>query len=96
MIGYYDRSGQPITLEDWASSTADAVVAKTKLGEVEVSTVWLGLDHNHAPYGPPIIFETMVFGPDHPLDMECVRYSTEAEAEAGHAAMVERVRASDG
>jgi hypothetical protein len=53
----------------------------------ELSTVWLGLDHSFGA-GPPLIFETMVFGG--PNDEEQERYSTEEEAKAGHAAMVER------
>jgi hypothetical protein len=39
-------------------------VAFTKVHEVEVSTVFLGLDHNYED-GPPILFETMIFGGEH-------------------------------
>lgn len=60
------------------------------LGKVRVSTVFLGLDHQFEKGGRPLIFETMVFGGS--LDDECERYSTWAEAETGHAAMVERVK----
>lgn len=35
--------------------------------------VWLGLNHNYAPFGAPLIFETMVFA-------EGSRCATEAEA----------------
>lgn len=59
-------------------------------GDVKVSTVWLGLDHGFA--GKPLIFETMVFGG--PLAEEQERYSTLTEAMAGHAAMLERVKAA--
>jgi hypothetical protein len=52
---------------------------------VEISTVWLGINHNWHD-GPPIIFETMVFGG--PNDGECFRYSTEKEAREGHAQIV--------
>ena len=55
-----------------------------------VSTVWLGLNHQYGD-GPPLIFETMVFGGDGD-SRECERYSTEAEALAGHKAMVARLR----
>jgi hypothetical protein len=41
----------------------------------------------------PALFETLVFGG--PLSQEMDRYSTWAEAEAGHRAMVERVRATE-
>ena len=92
---YYDRRGNPITVEQWANSLADNTVAKTTIGvsgsTVDVSTVWLGLDHSFGD-GPPLIFETMVFGGN--LDQEQERYSTESEALVGHAAMCEQVRAS--
>lgn len=52
-----------------------------------VSTVFLGL--NHAFWdGPPLWFETMVFGG--PLHAEMERYTTIEEARAGHAEMVAR------
>lgn len=55
-----------------------------------VSTVWLGLDHQYGD-GPPLIFETMVFpGKDDIGELDCERYSTEADALAGHAALCEK------
>jgi hypothetical protein len=89
---YYDRNGQPIDLYTWSVRFHDKDyqrVAKDEGDGWKVSTVWLGLDHQFGD-GPPLIFETMVFGG--PLDDETVRYSTLAEAEAGHAAVLERVR----
>lgn len=56
-----------------------------------VSTVFLGLDHSFSQRGAPLIFETMVFGPDGE-DTEQFRYSTWAEAEAGHQAIVARLK----
>ena len=35
------------------------------IGVVHVSTVCLGLDHNWSGKGPPIVFETMIFGGAH-------------------------------
>lgn len=55
-------------------------------GAIYVSTVFLGLDHNLMGRGPPLVFETMVFGP-YGGD-EQWRYSTWEEAEAGHAEVV--------
>ena len=67
---------------------ADRCVALTEQGDVSVSTVFLGLDHNH--FGPtPLLFETMVFRAD--KSNETVHYSTWEEAEKGHAEMVKRV-----
>lgn len=64
-------------------------VAKTNVNGVNISTVFLMIDHSFNG-GPPVLFETMVFGG--PLDGEQERYHTYDEAEAGHAAMVERVK----
>lgn len=70
---------------------------------VEVSTVWLGLDHN--VFGPrPLIFETMLFvkqnheftfnGRTVKFDHEEIgdqwRYSTEEEALRGHKMQVKK------
>lgn len=94
-INWYVRDGSISTdIVDWVRLCGDDAyrrVAKTDVGDVLVSTVWLGIDHAFGGGGPPVIFETMVFGG--PLDEECDRYSTEAEAIAGHEAMVARVQA---
>ena len=67
--------------------TADRKVAKTENEGVQVSTVFLGSNHNWGD-GPPLLFETMIFGGKHDGDQE--RYSTREEAEAGHALMCAR------
>jgi len=54
---------------------------------VTVSTVFLGIDHNFSGEGPPLLYETMVFGGD--LHEGCNRYSTREEALAGHEAVLE-------
>lgn len=72
--------------------TADRQVANTLVGDVRVSTVFLGLDHSFGDDRPPILFETMVFGGS--LEDEMDRYATWDEAEKGHAAMVEKVKAA--
>lgn len=58
----------------------------------EISTVFLGIDHNFGGRegDPPIVFETLVFGG--PLDDWMRRYATWAEAEAGHEETVDLVR----
>lgn len=63
-------------------------VAQTCDGDIRVSTVFLGLDHQWGS-GPPLLFETMVFGG--PLDSEQDRYSTWEAADEGHREMVRRV-----
>ena len=74
--------------------TANRIVAQTKIGQVKVSTVFLGMDHNFCGNGLPILFETMIFGlPKIFGDGEpCVRYSTIDEAKIGHNEAVDAVR----
>ena len=57
---------------------------------VRVSTVFLALNHNLSGDGPPLLFETMVFGGEH--DQEQERYGTWEEAEAGHAKWLAKVK----
>lgn len=54
----------------------------TEQGPVDVSTVFLGLNHAFRDTDPPLIYETMIFGGEH--DYEQWRYSTRAEAIEGH------------
>jgi len=77
-------------LMTWAKwyGTADRGVALDQKGDVEVSTIFLGIDHQFGD-GPPLLFETMVFGSEH--DQYTDRYSTWEEAEAGHKQMCEKV-----
>lgn len=57
--------------------------------DVSVSTVFLGIDHNHSGKGPPVLFETLVFGG--PLDGNMDRYCTYSDAENGHLEMLIKV-----
>ena len=59
--------------------------------KVRVSTVFLGLDYRFGE-GPPLLWETMVFGG--PLDQEMDRYSSLEAAMRGHQKMCERVNAA--
>lgn len=60
-----------------------------KVGEIEISTVFLGVNHNFSKKGPPIFWETMVKGM---LDVNgepeffIQRYSSYEEAVKGHKA----------
>lgn len=58
-------------------------------GEVTISTVFLGINHNWGD-GPPVLFETMIFGGEH--DEAQWRYHTYDEAEAGHQRIVEALK----
>jgi hypothetical protein len=85
------RLAVEVDLMRWAEwfETADRHVKLTEQGDVRVSTVFLGLDHNFSDRGPPILFETMAFVGDDSVGQE--RYATWAEAEEGHARWVAQV-----
>lgn len=59
--------------------------------KIRISTVFLGLDHQYGS-GPPILWETMVFGGV--LDGFQERYATKAEALAGHQEVCRQVAAT--
>ena len=76
----------------WFQDTERRLVARNLIGPSAISTVFLGLDHNFDE-GPPVLWETMVFGGA--MDQVQDRCSGSREqAEAMHAAMLERVRSS--
>jgi hypothetical protein len=84
---YYDLDGKPISMTEWARQfSGKRWKMKTEVGQAMVSTVHLGLNHQWDPDGPPLIFETMIFGGEH--DQEQWRYTTREQAEAGHVAAV--------
>jgi hypothetical protein len=64
-------------------------IGEDDVGEARVSTVWLGIDHRGFGDGPPLIFETMIFGGEYEF---CARYSTEERAVEGHARVVAALR----
>lgn len=69
-------------------------VAHDVVGDCEVSTVWLGINHG-ASHGPPLIFETMIFGADGKQsdhDESCWRYATEQQATEGHERIVRKLQ----
>ena len=95
MIDKYILKGQEaipcpdmLNWDQWFEK-ADRIVAKDTVGDSDVSTIFLGLDHSFGE-GPPLLFETMVFGGM--LSDAMDRYSTWDDAVDGHNAMVERVR----
>lgn len=68
-------------------------VGATSVGDSDVSTVFLGVDHGFGETLAPVLWETMVFGG--PLNEVQDRCSGNREqAQAMHARMVERVKAS--
>jgi hypothetical protein len=104
------KTAVPSNLEGWSKwfekHYDDRIVAFTRTDLIEVSTVFLGLNHNFnfgPDRGPPLIFETMAF---HKVDApktlsnnlqvewngeETMRCSTWEEAELQHKMMVAEV-----
>jgi hypothetical protein len=72
------------TWADWLR-TADRHVGRTMVGGIEISTVFMGLDHNFSGKGDALLFETMIF-PDIETGEETymTRCATYAEAEDMH------------
>lgn len=65
-------------------------VAYDEVGKMRVSTVFIGVDLRFEGSGPPLVFETTVFGGEHDGYQE--RYATWGEATAGHARAVALVQ----
>ena len=79
------------TLQEWSAMFERSFdetrrVKSTNLGDIHVSTVFLGMDHNWSGEGGPVLFETMVFRGD--FDEHMWRWRTWDEAVAGHDAIV--------
>ena len=62
-----DRKPVPVDELEWAqwfgAHHDERVVGRWDFAGTEVSTVFLGCDHQFRDDGPPLLFETMVFGP---------------------------------
>lgn len=81
--------------QKWASWFEEYLAARslerTELaGDVFVSTVFLGINYNWGG-GPPVLWETMVFGGSHDGEIR-ERYTSADEARIGHARIVETER----
>ena len=95
---WYDTDLKPITAleadellrDDLARRVAHTTLT-TEKGRIEVSTIFLVLDHGWTGT-VPVQWETMVFGG--PDDMEQRRYSSREAAEAGHAETVTCVKSA--
>jgi len=65
----------------WHQNVDNRRVNNSTIGDANVSTVFLGLDHG-TRNGEVLLFETMIFGGEH--DQEQWRYATWEEAQEGH------------
>lgn len=75
------REDCPDRWGEWMEHSPDRLVMHTKVDEVLVSTVFLGIDHAFNG-GEPVLFETMIFGGIH--DQYQMRYTSLLLAEQGH------------
>lgn len=92
LMDCYDRQGNRISMDEYLrlineNGVEYRIVEQWHYEDVLVSTVWLGFDHSFGG-GPPMIFETMVFGMSEDSDEYMRRYSTEEEARQGHQEML--------
>jgi hypothetical protein len=94
---YYILEGhepRPAEMLEWAKwhSTAEKIVAQDTFDvgdkKVFVSTVFLGMDHSWNG-GPPLLFETMVFGGEY--DQQQWRCSTWEQAVSQHKMALNKV-----
>lgn len=78
---------------EWWSKAPNLRVAEDCVGDVWVSTVFLGRDHNCVGEGAAVLFETMCFSREvSEVDEFQLRYATWEEAEAGHRFVVDWVK----
>ncbi len=92
----YDDAGQPVatdvtTMARWLTDERRRLVFD-KVGKMEVSTVFLGINHQWNE-GPPVLWETMVFGLRDDMDEIQLRYTSQADAIKGHKRTCDEMRA---
>lgn len=96
-----NEAGEPMPERDvltWAAwfETGNRVVERSYVDDLWISTVFLGLDHDHLGMAMgidplsyrPLLWETMVFRGAESLEQQ--RYRSRGDAIAGHDAMVEK------
>lgn len=65
------------------------------VGDTEIITTFLGIDHNYSGSGDPILFETCIFKEDDTSEVQA-RYTSIEEARIGHDCVVKAVKAGKG
>lgn len=95
MFYVLDDENRPVPEHDFSAWGTWRRNARRHLGDdtiagVRVSTVFLAFDHQFGN-GPPLLYETMVFGAPDGDERQC-RYATREEALAGHAEALAEVR----
>lgn len=99
MFYLLDENKKPyqVSLEESCKLYEDAdmkVTQQDKIGEILVSTVFLGMDHGllRSDTKMPVLWETMIFGGEHDQYQE--RYTSHEDALAGHNKALELVKSS--
>ena len=90
-----DREPVKCTLLEWGAwfETDERRIDQTDIGDVHISTVFLGIDHSFGASGPPVLFETMIFGGEH--DQYQDRCCTYTEAKKMHTKALWLVRGAE-
>src|SRR6266436_924888 len=94
-LKYFMLDGDKVTstndIHEWGKwmQTNNRQIGHDAINGVKISTVFLGLDHSFMDEGPPVLFETMLFGEG--ANNEQWRYSSREMAEEGHAKIKERL-----
>jgi hypothetical protein len=92
-----DENGEPVLEPDftkwgeWFENHYPARrIALSSVGEWTISTIFLGMDHSFED-GPPVLWETMVFGPE-PWSDQQWRFTTREGAISHHDQIAEYIR----
>jgi len=72
---------------EWYEDFSHRIVANTAVGELRVSTVFLGIDHGFG-IGKPVLWETMIFPKDSLRELYQDRYTSHDDAVKGHEAAI--------
>lgn len=90
--GNIQRSHNLLAWARWIEHAGERVrVGMDFFWDCQVSTVFLTTNHNFGGEGPPLLFETMIFGGGDDEDCDQWRWSTWEEAAAGHAVVCKAV-----
>lgn len=90
-----DSDGNPILESDpkkwikWFREESNWRVAFTEINGVKISTIFLGIDHNLSGNGPPLLWETCIFGGK--FNNEVKRYSSLKYAIDGHSILAGKI-----
>lgn len=91
--GHAVKCDDLLTWGEWFQNDFNRVLAQNRVNGVFLSTVFLGIDHRFTGFdgpGPPILWETMVFGGRY--DQFQCRYSSATDARRNHKYLLNRIR----